>query len=114
MADEVMAHYAKAGDSLRLRAARFLIGNMRLHHYYDSPLLARYYARANEIGRERVDEFGPGGDRLLPHRADDVAGRKGMAGAAKLALQPLRLGTRQLRRAVALGLLGGKGRGRGA
>ncbi len=53
VADEVMAHYAKAGDSLRLRAARFLIGNMRLHHYYDSPLLARYYARANEIGRER-------------------------------------------------------------
>ena len=48
-----MAHYAKAGDPLRLRAARFLIGNMRLHHYYDSPLLTRYYARASEIGRER-------------------------------------------------------------
>lgn len=51
--EEVIAHYAKAGDTLRLKAARFLVDNMRHHAYYDSPLLHRYYSRAEQIGHER-------------------------------------------------------------
>ena len=51
--DEVVAHYVKAGDSLRLKAARYLVDNMRRHSYYDSQLLRQYYSRAYHLGRER-------------------------------------------------------------
>ena len=51
--ETVIAHYAKQGDSLKLKAARFLTENMARHSYYDSPLLRRYYSAAEGIGRER-------------------------------------------------------------
>ena len=38
--ETVIAHYAKQGDSLKLKAARFLTENMARHSYYDSPRCA--------------------------------------------------------------------------
>lgn len=58
----VLDHYAKSGDSEKQRAAQFLVDNMRLHSYYDSPLLQQYYSRAEKIGevrdyRKRIELF---------------------------------------------------------
>ncbi len=50
--DEVIAHYAKLGDAEKLRAARFLVSNMRLHSFKDSPLLDKYYAGIEQINKK--------------------------------------------------------------
>ena len=52
--DAVIAHYAKQGDSLKLKAAMFLTENMAHLSYYDSPLLHRYYSEAKEIWSGRL------------------------------------------------------------
>lgn len=48
----VIAHYAKSGDKERLRAAEFLVENMRYHYSYNSPLLEKYYAGVDTISNE--------------------------------------------------------------
>lgn len=45
----VLEHYAKSGDTLKLRAAEFLVENMCHHHSYGSGLLDKYYAGVDTI-----------------------------------------------------------------
>ena len=80
--ETVIAHYAKQGDSLKLKAARFLTENMARHSYYDSPLLRRYYSAAEGIGRERdyrkrINKF----RELYAELGDIGAGRQTVADA---------------------------------
>lgn len=49
---KVIAHYTRQGDTLKLKAAEFLLTNMKHHYSYSSPLLDEYYSRAREIGSE--------------------------------------------------------------
>lgn len=46
----VIEHYAKSGDTLKLRAAEFLVENMQYHYSYKSELLDKYYAGVDTIG----------------------------------------------------------------
>ena len=48
----VLDHYAKSGDSEKQRAAQFLVDNMRLHYFKDSPILDKYYAGIEQINKK--------------------------------------------------------------
>ena len=50
--DEVIAHYTRLGDAEKLRAARFLVDNMRLHSFKDSPVLDKYYAGIEQVNKK--------------------------------------------------------------
>lgn len=49
---QVIAHYAKQGDTLKLKAARFVVDNMRYHYSYESSTLNDFYKRAEQISKE--------------------------------------------------------------
>lgn len=50
--DEVIAHYARLGDKEKLKAAKFLVENMRYHYFYESGLLADYYRQVHEVSQQ--------------------------------------------------------------
>jgi hypothetical protein len=47
--EQVLSHYSKPADSMKLHAACFLIGNMPGHYSYDKKMLEAYYAETDPI-----------------------------------------------------------------
>lgn len=48
----VVAHYTSQGDTLKLKAARFITENMAYHYSYQSDLLDKFYNRVKTISAE--------------------------------------------------------------
>jgi len=56
--EKVLAHYSKTpADSLKLRAAEFLISNMVYHHTYENEKLVAYYKEIIEINIRNKNGF---------------------------------------------------------
>ncbi len=48
----VIDHYAELGDTLKMKAAQFLVENMQYHNSLDNPLLDQYYEGIARINQE--------------------------------------------------------------
>ena len=50
--DEVIAHYTRLGDKEKLRAAKFLVENMKYHYFKDSPGFTKCFEGIEEINSQ--------------------------------------------------------------
>ncbi len=53
----IIRHYQEAGDSLKLQAALFLIGNMADKYYYTGKAIDEYYAFIDSVYQIRQEEY---------------------------------------------------------
>ena len=49
---KVMAHYINSGDTIKQKAAQFLLDNMVFHQSVENPLLDKYYAEIAKINQQ--------------------------------------------------------------
>lgn len=47
--EDVIAHYTRLGDKEKLKAAKFLVENMKYHYFYESDVLSDFYRQVHDV-----------------------------------------------------------------
>jgi hypothetical protein len=82
--EKVLGHYGQPGDSLKRRAARFLVEHMEGHHFYEAPFLEAYGAIFDYA--DSIERYQVRGNHI--REASDSLARRYATAAGKMRRQP--------------------------